>query len=125
MALIERAPAAPRVFLDGGGAEGRPSRTRMPATTGAPCKECPADDANPDMTALRRQTDTQPTRHDVAAWRIARLRASGFGRELAEDIARDRRYDLHALLELVDRGCPAELAVRILSPLEDPGGRWC
>jgi hypothetical protein len=34
-------------------------------------------------------------------------------------MARDNRYDLHALLELTDRGCPAELAARILAPLED------
>jgi hypothetical protein len=26
---------------------------------------------------------------------------------------------VHALLELTDRGCPAELAVRILAPLND------
>jgi hypothetical protein len=26
--------------------------------------------------------------------------------------------DLHQLLELVDRGCPPELAVRILAPLD-------
>jgi hypothetical protein len=32
--------------------------------------------------------------------------------------------DLHALLELVDRGCPPALAARILAPLE-PGGRPC
>jgi hypothetical protein len=30
----------------------------------------------------------------------------------------DARYDLHALIELVERGCEPELAVRILSPLE-------
>ena len=33
-------------------------------------------------------------------------------------LARDPRYDLHALIELVERGCPPELAVRILAPLE-------
>ena len=33
-------------------------------------------------------------------------------------LARDARYDLHALLELVERGCPPELAVRIVAPLE-------
>jgi hypothetical protein len=56
-------------------------------------------------------------RPGVAAWRIARLRAGGFSRQLAEEITRDGRYDLHALLELADRGCPAELSVRILAPL--------
>ena len=36
---------------------------------------------------------------------------------LAQWVATDPRFDLHALLELVDRGCPAELAARILSPV--------
>ena len=26
-------------------------------------------------------------------------------------------YDLHALIELVERGCPPALAIRILAPL--------
>ena len=30
-----------------------------------------------------------------------------------------RRYDLHELIELVQQGCAPELAVRILSPLDD------
>jgi len=52
-------------------------------------------------------------------WRIARLREAGFDRRLAERLAEDRRWDLHALLELVDRGCPPRLAARILAPLDD------
>jgi hypothetical protein len=31
----------------------------------------------------------------------------------------DPRRDLHALLELVAAGCPPELAVRILAPLDE------
>jgi hypothetical protein len=44
--------------------------------------------------------------------------AAGFGAQLAARLASDRRFDLHALLELVDRGCRPELAVRILAPLD-------
>jgi hypothetical protein len=55
----------------------------------------------------------------VVAWRIDCLRARGFSRELAERTVHDGRYDLHALLELIDRGCPAELAVRIVAPLDE------
>jgi hypothetical protein len=55
---------------------------------------------------------------DLVAWRAQRLRGAGFDPRLALDVARDDRFDLHALLGLVDRGCPAELAVRILAPLE-------
>jgi hypothetical protein len=54
---------------------------------------------------------------DVVLWRRTRLEEAGFSRELAATLARDRAYDLHAVLELVDRGCPPELASRILAPL--------
>ncbi len=51
-------------------------------------------------------------------WRIDRLVAAGFARALAERVAADARFDVHALIELTERGCPAELAYRILAPLE-------
>lgn len=54
---------------------------------------------------------------DVRAWRRCRLVESGFPAALADRLAGDAAFDLHALLELVDRGCPPELAVRILAPL--------
>jgi hypothetical protein len=37
---------------------------------------------------------------------------------LALSLATTPGIDLHALLELVDRGCPPELAARILSPVQ-------
>ena len=55
---------------------------------------------------------------EVVEWRSCRLREGGFPPALANSLAR-KRVDLHALLELVDAGCPAELAARILSPLDD------
>jgi hypothetical protein len=54
----------------------------------------------------------------VVAWRVARLREAGFAPALAERVARDRAYDLHALIELTERGCPPVLAVRILAPID-------
>ncbi|GAA2037704.1 hypothetical protein GCM10009740_32050 [Terrabacter terrae] len=51
-------------------------------------------------------------------WRLCRLREAGFPPGLAESLAR-QGVDLHGLLELVDTGCPPELAARILSPLDD------
>lgn len=54
----------------------------------------------------------------VRAWRREQLVASGFERERAQQLAQDGRWDLHALLELVDRGCPPSLAERILAPLD-------
>ena len=55
---------------------------------------------------------------DVIGWRERRLAAAGFGPRRAAELARDRRLDLHALIELVERGCPPELAIRILAPLD-------
>ena len=52
----------------------------------------------------------------VVAWRAERLSEAGLPRALARTIATDGAYDVHAVLELVDRGCPAELALRILAP---------
>lgn len=69
------------------------------------------------MTTIKRIPSTASDR--VLEWRIDRLREVGCSVRLAEALARDRRYDLHALLELVGRGCSGELAARILAPLED------
>jgi hypothetical protein len=55
---------------------------------------------------------------DVVSWRIDRLRQAGFDRSDASTLAADLQTDLHALLELVERGCPPQLAARILAPLE-------
>jgi hypothetical protein len=54
----------------------------------------------------------------VLGWRRDQLLAAGFPGELAGELARDWRYDLHALIELVERGCEPALAARILAPLE-------
>jgi hypothetical protein len=55
----------------------------------------------------------------VVAWRTERLLAAGFERGLATSLAANGAVDLHALLELVDRGCPSELAARIVAPLDE------
>jgi hypothetical protein len=55
-------------------------------------------------------------------WRAQRLERAGFASALATELAADRRVDLHPLLELIDRGCPPELAARILSP-DGPSAR--
>ena len=56
----------------------------------------------------------------VNRWRREQLVQSGFPLPLAAHVARDARYDLHRLIELVEQGCPPELAARILAPLGDP-----
>jgi hypothetical protein len=57
---------------------------------------------------------------DHVRWRARCLIAAGFPVRMAHDLAADERIDVHALLELTDRGCPAALAARILAPLEHP-----
>jgi hypothetical protein len=52
------------------------------------------------------------------AWRRAQLVHAGFSRSLAARVARDERYDLHELVELVEQGCTPALALRILRPTE-------
>jgi hypothetical protein len=56
---------------------------------------------------------------EVSRWRCEQLVEAGFAPRLADSIAKNGRYDLHALIELVDRGCQPELAVRILAPVEE------
>jgi hypothetical protein len=65
-------------------------------------------------------TQERAPRHvprQVVLWRRELLLEAAFGEELADRLAGDRRYDLHALLTLVDRGCPPHLAAHILAPL--------
>lgn len=66
---------------------------------------------------MQTKTTAQLTIDEVLRWRREQLCASGFTPELAEAIAADARYDLHALIQLIEHGCPADLAVRILAPL--------
>lgn len=54
----------------------------------------------------------------VVRWRREQLVGAGFSPALASRLAHDPRYDLHALIELVERGCRPELAARILAPLD-------
>jgi hypothetical protein len=55
----------------------------------------------------------------VVAWRRQRLSAAGFDPSTADALARNSTVDLHAVLKLVDAGCPPSLAARILAPLEE------
>ena len=56
--------------------------------------------------------------HPDGAWLEGRLHAAGFDPPTARELARDDAVDLHALLELLDHGCPPHLAARIVAPLE-------
>jgi hypothetical protein len=67
------------------------------------------------------RTVLQPDRSERAAvvdWRRRQLAEAGFSLRLASVLGADASVDLHALIELVERGCPPELAARILAPLD-------
>jgi hypothetical protein len=69
---------------------------------------------------MRTHVTSERAVDDVVRWRREQLVHTGFALPLATRLAGDVRYDLHALIELVEAGCPPELAVRILAP--DEGG---
>lgn len=55
---------------------------------------------------------------NLAAWREQRLLGAGVDADLAAKLAADCALDLHAMIELIERGCPPMLAARILAPLD-------
>jgi hypothetical protein len=65
------------------------------------------------------KTTTVQALEQVVRWRREQLVGSGFAPALAARVAENTDYDLHALIELVERGCPPEIAVRILAPVEE------
>ena len=68
---------------------------------------------------MQTTTTRERARQKLVRWRREQLIESGFPLPLARRLANDARYDLHALIELSERGCEPELAVRILAPLEE------
>jgi hypothetical protein len=70
------------------------------------------------MSNALRDTPAEHEPDDVFAWRRSQLVRSGFSQRLAGRVAHDGQYDLHRLIELAERGCSPELALRILAPLE-------
>ena len=67
---------------------------------------------------MRTTTTIEPAVTEVVRWRREQLVGSGFPLSLAVRLAKDARFDLHALIELTEHGCRPELAVRILAPGE-------
>jgi hypothetical protein len=68
---------------------------------------------------MRTSTRDEQGGRAVDAWRRDQLVAAGFPLPTARRLARDHRYELHALLDLVERGCPPVLARRIVAPLDE------
>ena len=56
--------------------------------------------------------DTESER--VTAWRACELMRAGYEPVMAAELAEHGEIDLHVALELIERGCPQELAAQIL-----------
>ena len=72
---------------------------------------------SPGMDALRRRRLDE--RQQLVEWRRQYLSGVGVDAELAATVAGDLRWDLHALLQLLERGCPPHLAARISAPADE------
>ena len=59
-------------------------------------------------------TDTGPVEATVDEWRFQQLQAAGWPEQEALLLAARHDVDLHQACELLDRGCDADLAWRIL-----------
>jgi hypothetical protein len=68
---------------------------------------------------MHTKTTSPGGRDQVISWRREQLVDSGFAPALAVAVSENTHYDLHALIELVERGCAPQLAVRILAPMEE------
>jgi hypothetical protein len=51
----------------------------------------------------------------VIHWRVERLLSAGYDGEAALTLAFDTTVDLHRATDLVERGCPVDTALRILT----------
>jgi hypothetical protein len=65
-----------------------------------------------DMTAVEEVVETEQER--VERWRAEELLRAGYDPAAATDLAARMDVDLHGAIELLERGCPADVAVRIL-----------
>jgi hypothetical protein len=64
------------------------------------------------MTAAEAQVATEIER--IEQWRMEELERAGYSLEAADTLARRHDVDLHEATALIARGCPSDLALRIL-----------
>jgi hypothetical protein len=64
------------------------------------------------MTTVEEIVETEQER--VERWRAEELMRAGYDPAAAADLASRLDVDLHGAIGLLERGCPAELAVQIL-----------
>jgi hypothetical protein len=67
-----------------------------------------------EMPAADVQTPKETERHRIERWRAEELERAGYGPAEAAELAGRHDVDLHLAVELLEKGCPPELALRIL-----------
>jgi hypothetical protein len=67
-----------------------------------------------DMTTAAEQEVLETELERVERWRAEELMRAGYDPGAAADLAVRLDIDLHTAIDLLERGCPADLAVRIL-----------
>jgi hypothetical protein len=58
--------------------------------------------------------ESQTEREQIVGWRSEELERSGYPIASARRLASHTEIDLHKAIELLERGCPAATALRIL-----------
>jgi hypothetical protein len=66
--------------------------------------------AAPDIITLVDSTEIER----IERWRAEELERAGYELRAADRLAARHDVDLHTAIELLERGCPADLALRIL-----------
>jgi hypothetical protein len=66
------------------------------------------------MTMPTAEVNVQTELDQVEHWRAQELMRAGYAADAAAELASRHDIDLHHAVQLVERGCPAEVAVRIL-----------
>ena len=66
------------------------------------------------MAATDVRIADEPEAARIERWRQEELERAGYSPEQAAELAASSRVDLHEALDLLERGCTPELALRIL-----------
>ena len=66
------------------------------------------------MPAADVQSAKETERNRIERWRAEELERAGYGPDEAAELAGRHDVDLHLAVGLLDKGCSAELALRIL-----------
>ncbi len=66
------------------------------------------------MSAAELDLHVETEGERIERWRTAELERAGYGPDEAAELAARFDVDLHLAIELLERGCPADTAVRIL-----------